>query len=407
VKVLIANKYLYAKAGAETVVLQEREYLKRRGIEVIDFAMAHPNNIASDYSSFFVSPREYRQGGRAARIGSALSLVHSREAVKKITELIDRAQPDIVHCHNVYHQLTPSIINAAKRRGKSVVLTVHDYKPVCPVRTRLRNGQCCSLCRGGDFFQVLRNRCADGSVSHSALLYGEAVVQRWLGNYENVDYVLAPSRFMRDSLIERFRRDRLVLLYNGVDVASINATEHDDGYVLYCGRVAFGKGVDTLLAAHATAAPPWQLVVAGDGPLLETLRSRYSSNVRFTGHLSRGALEDAVKRAAVVAVPSNAPENCPMSILEAMAYGKPVVATRSGGIPELVLDGVTGFLFDVGNTQQLTGHIDRLMSDLGLRRIMGKAARQRAATQFSLEQHTNALMKLYATVMARPSRAVA
>ena len=208
-KVLIANKYLYAKAGAEAVMFQERDYLKGRGLDVIDFSMLHANNVASAYTSYFVSQKEYRRGRPIDRIRSALSLVHSREAVDNFTRLVDRTRPDIVHCHNIYHQLTPSIINAAKSREIPVILTAHDQKPVCPARTRVREGKTCSLCLGGKFRNVIRYRCADGSLAQSGLLYAEAVVQRWLGSYENIDLILAPSRYMATRCCSAFRRSAL------------------------------------------------------------------------------------------------------------------------------------------------------------------------------------------------------
>ena len=396
-RVLLANKYLYLRAGAETVMFQEWEHLVRSGIDVMAFSMLHSENIPSLYSPYFVSNKEYRSGALLHRLRSALSLVHSREAVCKIEKLIDHARPDLVHCHNVYHQLTPSIIKAAKDRGIPVVLTVHDQKPVCPARTRSRHGQPCSLCLSGNFRHVVRHRCADGSFAHSALLYTEAVVQRWLGSYENVDRFLAPSRYVYDSLHGRFPSEQLVLLYNGVDTAKIKPTHRDHGYVLYCGRVAPGKGIETLLRAASHGG--WPLVIAGDGPLLEAVRSRTASNVRFTGHLQDDELTSIEASASVVVAPSTNPENCSMSVLEAMAYGKAVVATRNGGTPELVDDGVTGFLFDAGDHGQLAAFVDRLLSDRSLRAQMGKQARLRVEARFSLEQHNAGLTKIYELVI--------
>ena len=251
-KILMANKFFFRKGGAEVVMFQERNYLLKSGEEVIDFSMHDERNYESAYASNFVSRKDYDSRG-LSKIGQALSLVHSREAVSKIAELIDNTRPDIMHCHNVYHQITPSIISVAKSRNIPVVLTLHDFKPMCPVYVRLRSGRPCSLCLDGDFQRVLTNRCAGGSIRDSALLYAEAVTQRWLGSYEKVDRFLAPSSFMRDAALHRFRSEQVALLYNGVDTAEVEASMRDEGYVLYLGRLSKEKGVETLLRAHEAA----------------------------------------------------------------------------------------------------------------------------------------------------------
>jgi glycosyltransferase involved in cell wall biosynthesis len=398
-KVLLANKFLFNNGGAETVLFQERAFLTNTGTEVIDFAMQHERNVQSPYSAHFVSRKDYRGGGSFAKTMSALSLIHSREAVSKLASLIDETRPDLMHCHNIYHQLTPSIVGVAKSRGIPVVLTLHDTKPVCPVHTRMRDSQLCSSCLAGDFHHVLTYRCSDGSIAQSAALYMEAVIQRWLGSYEKVDRFLAPSRFMRDSVLRRFSADRVELLYNGVDVTSIPASDRDKGYVLYCGRLAAGKGAETLLQAHEAAGCRWPVVIAGTGPLMDALKSQFTRNVRFAGQLSGETLSTTIAEASVVVVPSEWCENCPMSVLEAMAHGKPVVATRIGGIPELVDDRVTGLLFEPGNTEELRMHLECLMGDAQRRAKMGAAGRGRVETDFSLDKHNAELMAVYQSLV--------
>jgi glycosyltransferase involved in cell wall biosynthesis len=259
----------------------------------------------------------------------------------------------------------------------------------------MRDGQLCSSCIGGDFHHVLTHRCSEGSIAQSAALYMEAVFQRWLGSYEKVDRFLAPSQFMRDSVLRRFSADRVALLYNGADVANIPASDRDEGYVLYCGRLAPGKGAETLLQAHAAAGCKWPVVIAGTGPLLDSLKAQFTRNVQFPGQLSGEALQRTIAEAAVVVVPSEWCENCPMSVLEAMAHGKAVVATRIGGIPELVDDRVTGLLFEPGNAEELRVQLVSLMDDAERRAKMGAAGRARAERDFSLDKHNAELMAIY------------
>lgn len=118
-------------------MFQERDFLQRTGHEIVDFSMQDARNLESPYATYFVQAQDYRKG-RSGKIGTALSLIHSAEATRSIARLIDGTRPDIVHCHNIYHQLTPSIIGTAKSKGVPVVLTLHDSKPVCPSYLCLR-----------------------------------------------------------------------------------------------------------------------------------------------------------------------------------------------------------------------------------------------------------------------------
>jgi glycosyltransferase involved in cell wall biosynthesis len=394
VKILLANKFFFRNGGSEVVLFQERDFLLHAGHEVVDFSMQDGRNIESPYAAHFANRQDYRRGGKFGKIQSAISLVHSPEAVRKIEMLIEKTRPDIVHCHNIYHQLTPSIIGAAKKLGVPVVLTLHDYKLVCPTYVRLRDGRGCSDCLGGDFFNVVKHRCADGSLGKSTLLYAEAMIQKYLGNYEKVDVMIAPSRFMQEAISHRIPAGRTRLLYNGVNTSTIRMSGADEGYALYLGRLSSEKGVRTLLEAHATSDKNWPLVVAGTGPLEESLKRQYNK-AKFIGHVSGAQLHEVIDRSAVVVVPSEWYENCPMSILEAMAYGKPVVGSRMGGIPELVVDGETGLLFDAGSVEQLQGQLNKLMLNFELRQSMAHRARLRAEQEFSLDKHNSGLMAIY------------
>ncbi|MBR0696599.1 glycosyltransferase family 4 protein [Bradyrhizobium lablabi] len=403
-KVLFANKFFYLKGGAEAVMFDEIDLMKKHAVDVVEFSMCDPRNRPSKYGSYFVSLKDYRSTSRVARLRSALSFINSREAADKISSLIRNEKPDIMHCHNVYHQLTPSIINAASRIKIPIVLTLHDYKLVCPVYTRLSNGQVCTKCSDGHYEALLVQRCADGSIGRSVLLWGEARFHAAAGSYQRVDKFIAPSRFMRDAVVPRLGEDKVVYIPNGVDTSRIEVSGQDDGFVLYLGRLSPEKGVETLLRAHAGDNAAWRLVVAGAGPLLGNLQSRFPL-AEFTGHLTGEALEARLRDASMVVVPSEWHENNPLSILEAMAHAKPIVASHIGGIPELVSHGKTGLLFEPKNAQQLSSQIKLLLSDSDLRRKFGREARRIAETEYSLERHGAALLSLYQS-LAAPSGAV-
>ena len=397
-KILFANKFFFRNGGSEAVMFDEMELLRRRNVGVIEFSMADERNVPSEYQSYFVSQKSYRHASRADKVKSAISLVHSREAVAKIGRLIEDEKPDVLHCHNIYHQLTPSIITAASRAGVPVVLTMHDYKPVCPVYTQLSNGKVCTNCADGRFEAVLKQRCADGSLARSALLWAEARYHALAGSYHRVDKFICPSKFMRQAMVRRFGAGKVVHIPNGIDASRIEMSGHDEGYVLYLGRLSSEKGVETLLRTHASSGARWRLMIAGTGPLLADLQRKYPS-AEFTGHLAGIELEAAIKRAALIVVPSEWNENSPISILEAMAYGKPIVASQIGGIPELVREGKTGLLFDPGNVDQLSDKITMLLGNRGLREAFGRKAREIVEAEYSLKAHGSALISLYDAVV--------
>lgn len=398
-KVLFANKYFFRNGGSEIVMFDEMELLRTLGVEVIAFSMKNPSNLPSDQASYFIAEKSYRTTSTLGQIRSAATFIHSPEAVAKIGELILAEKPDILHCHNIYHQLTPSIIRQAQRLCVPVVLTLHDYKTVCPVYTRLQNGKPCTECSSGGFERVLVNRCSDRSLGRSALLWAEARYHAAVGSYGQVDRFIAPSRFMRDAVIGRFGAEKVVCIPNGIDASRIEPGGTDNGYVLFVGRLSPEKGVETLLRAQAADADSWKVVVAGTGPLFDELRTRYPL-AHFAAHLTGDKLQAVIRGAAVVVVPSEWHENCPLSILEAMAHGKPVVASRIGGIPELVRHGVTGLLFEPGDVAELTSHLHMLLGDAELRRRLGEQARAVVETEHSLRAHGAALLSLYQDVIA-------
>lgn len=398
-KILQANKFFFRNGGSETVMFQERDFLLTNGHEVVDFSMQDSRNVESTYQSYFVENRSYvANTSKLSKLVDAISFVHSAEAVKKISRLIHDTKPDLIHCHNIYHQLTPSIIGAAKKLGVPTVLTLHDYKPVCPTYNRLRNGVACSNCVDGDFSNVLKHRCADGSLGKSALLYAEATIQKWLGNYEKVDAFIAPSQFMQQSIAHRIPQEKIHLLYNGIDTNEVESSDEDKDYVLFLGRLVPEKGAETLLKAHAKSNQAWKLVVAGTGPLHDVLKTQYNPSI-LVGYLAGDALKETIRKASVVVVPSEWYENCPMSVLEAMAYGKPLVGSRIGGIPELVEEGKTGLLYEAGDVDELLNALNQLMQSKELRQNMGKAGRERVVKHFSLDVHHQVLMNIYKNVL--------
>jgi len=402
-KVLYANKFFFRNGGSEVVMFDEMELMHAIDVDVVHFSMSDPRNEPSPTASYFVTEKNYRERSIVGRLRSMVSFVHSPEAVRKISALIEAERPDVLHCHNIYHQLTPSIISAAARLDVPVVLTLHDFKTICPVYTQFLAGAPCTRCSPSRFENVLFHKCGDHSLPKRLLLWLEARYHDGAGSYQKVSAFIAPSRYLRDAVSARFPNHRIELVPNGVDLTGIQVDQGDHGYVLYSGRVTAEKGVATLLQAHAESGARWRLVVTGTGPQLDEYQRRFP-RAEFTGYQSGAALNSWIGNAAVVVVPSEMQENCPMSIIEAMARGKPVVASRIGGVPELVQDGRTGFLVPPKDQRAFKDRIELLLDDANLRRRLGAAGRKLIEGEYTSESHARALLALYTSLLHQPQR---
>lgn len=400
-KVVLVNKFFFIKGGAETVYFQERDKLREAGVAIIDFAMQHERDFPSDYANGFVSNVDYHAAtGPLGRLKSAVNFIHNAEACHKFNDLLMREKPDIVHFHNIYHQLTPSIISVAQRFGCKTVLTAHDYKIVCPTYSMLRDGHPCEACLNGTVFNAFRYRCQEGSASKSLLLSLEATWQNIVKNYQKLDVIISPSEFLRNMLLRKLPDARIDVIVNGIDDSEPVSTADDDGYLLFIGRLSPEKGVETLVHAHQRMTQPMPLKIAGDGPLYQELKARFP-HVEFLGYQQQGdALNRLTSRARAVVVPSRYYENCSMSVLEAMSFARPVIASRIGGIPEQIRDGIDGVLFEPGNVNQLAVILDDVASHPEKAHVMGQHARQRLSEKYSLHKHIETLLTLYRQLLA-------
>lgn len=394
-RILFVNKFFYLRGGSEQVFFQERNFMKNSGHSVVDFSMHDEKNIPSKYSQHFVPYIDFKQPGNLTnKIRKAFKFIHSPRAVSEISEIICRYRPQIAHLHNFYHQLTPSIIPILKSAGIKIVLTLHDAKLVCPAYLMLSHGKICSACKKGNFYKVITTRCQD-SLFNGLLLCAEAYWHKWKGSYDQVDHFISPSRFYAE-LVSRFRVPycRISVIPNGVDTNRLVPTYKDEDYILYFGRLSNEKGVQTLLEAHSQLKNGMPLKIVGTGPLEEEMKLRFK-NGEFLGYKSGEELISLINSASLIVVPSEWYENCSMFVVEAMALGKPVIGANIGGIPEQIEDGKSGYLFEMGNTAELAGKMEKLIAEPNLRKKMGKFARALVEEKYSLERHFERLTNLY------------
>ncbi|HEX7236731.1 MAG TPA: glycosyltransferase, partial [Gammaproteobacteria bacterium] len=310
---------------------------------------------------------------------------------------IDRAGPSLCHAHNIYHHLSPSILGLVRSRGIPLVMTLHDLKLACPAYTMLTHDGVCERCKDGRLYRVVTHRCMKGSAALSALVMLESYLHLALGSYlRNVDRFVVPSRFYIRKLVEwGFPAERFEYVPNFVATESFEACYAPGKRFVYFGRLTPEKGVATLI--HAAAEAEVGVDIVGTGPQENDLRALAAGrDVRFLGYLTGTKLNAAVCAARAVVVPSEWYENAPLAVLEGAALGKPLVVARIGGLPELVVDGESGWTFEAGSVADLTEtlrHVARL-SDTEVA-AAGMAARRRIEDEFSPERYLERIRGVY------------
>lgn len=407
-KIMQVNKFWRVRGGSERYVFEVSRMLSERGHEIIPFAMDDPANEPSRYSTLFVSPVELSDPYRIPlwkRIGVAKRILYSHEAANRITILSDLAHPDVAHLHNIYHHLSPSILKPLVERGIGTVMTIHDYKLVCPALRYYNNGEVCEKCHHMHYASCVAGRCVHGSRAASALCAVEMFIHDATRAYTGrIDRFIAPSRFVAGKLLDRgMPPEQVTVIPNFVDNErwKPGAGEGDGGYIVFSGRLSHEKGVETLVRAMA-GLPDIPLKIIGSGMqeanARQLARDLGTANIEFTGFKSEEEVRRLVRDSRFICTPSEWYENAPMSVLEAFACGKPAVASRIGGIPEMVRDGITGLLAEPGDPDSLRDSIEKLWNDPALAREMGAAARHLAETDYSPEAHYAKIRDTYQQV---------
>jgi glycosyltransferase involved in cell wall biosynthesis len=402
-RILHVNKFLFRKGGAEGYMEDLAALQERAGHTVGFWGMDHPQNTHVELADTFPSFVEFDNPptGVVERARMFGRMIWCREAQRGLAEAVERFRPDVAHLHNVYHQLSPSILRPIADRDVPTVMTLHDYKLVCPTYLMLDKGQLCDACVGGHFSQAVRRRCKDGSLTQSLLLASELALHHRLGAYGPIRIFVCPSRFM----LETMRRggvypDRLRHLphFARVGPRPSESTAREP-VVLYAGRLSEEKGPDVLVRAAGLLPPGLHVEIAGDGPRraeLEQLAADVApGRVHFHGRLPKDALDARLAACRLVVVPSRCHENQPMSILEAYGFATPVVASRLGGIPELVVEGRTGLLVDPDDPVSLAAAVATIAEDSQRAAEMGRAGRALVEEGFTPEVHLTGLERLY------------
>lgn len=401
-KIVFANNYYYLRGGSERVFFDEIEILRANGHEVVPFARHFEENFASDYSRFFASPINYQNVPLIQKISTGFKLIYSFESKKNFCTLLDYFKPDLIHTHNIYGRLTASIFDAAKKRKVPAVMTLHDYKLICPSYLMLSNNRVCEMCKGKSFYNCVLTKCHKGSFIASLIYTIEAYNNNIFNKYSPVNYFICPSKFsLRKHSAAGIPEDKLIHIPNFINIENFEPNYQNNGYILYAGRLSSEKGVLTLLKAIQGLDVPVKIV--GDGPM----RAKYErfifenniKNITFEGYKSGDELKNLFMNAMFVVFPSEWYENAPMTILESFAYGKPVIGSDIGGIPEMVIDNQTGLLFMPADYLALREKVNYLLDNPSLIMKLGMQARKKVEKEYNADIHYNKLLEIYERVL--------
>lgn len=369
--------------GEEVAVLATVELLRSRGVE----------------TKLFLASSRNLEDGIFGKLQAAGNGIYSLSSSRQVTALLQDFRPDVMHSHNLYPLLSPSVLVAARRAGVPVLYSVHSQILTCPTWYNVYDGRICERCFGGREYSCILQNCR-GNLFESVAYAARSASARRLGLIaNNVTIMITGSEFMRSRLARAgYDRSRIAVIPNQV-VPPPAAKSGSGDYVLFVGRLSPEKGINVLLEA-AARTPEIPYRIAGSGPERERLEKAAPPNVTFEGWVPDEGLGELYSNSRLLVVPSITYEvSGPTVIYEAMAHGVPVIASRIGGIVETVVEGETGELFEPGSVDQLVDHINEIWNDFTKAASMGGLGRERALEVYSPDRFFHDTMEAYERAM--------
>lgn len=379
-KILQVNKFWYRQGGADIYALELTKMLEQAGHEVARFGMAHPKNAKSKWNKYFVKQVDYSKA--SFNPVEAAHFIYSKEARIKIEQLLNDFKPDVVHLHNIYHQLTTSILPPLRKSGAKIVMTLHDYKLMCPNYKMYTHDHICRKCRPHKYYHSAFNKCAKDKFSGGALLSAEAYFNYWGSRYKNnIDLLIAPSKFMQKSVESWGVGIPCKYLLNAIDFVPSKEPVEKGNYLLYVGRLSEEKGLPTFFKA-AHHLPNENFIVIGEGPAKP---EKWPTNVKYLGYQNRENVKEYIQKAKALIMPSEWFEVNTLVIPEAHALGTWVIASNTGSI-DLIKHKYNGYYFKMGSYHDLIAMIKRFNL---------KKPKLKPFLHITRQQHLDKILKFY------------
>ncbi len=388
-KILVLHNRYKFEGGEEVVVSSEIDLLRRHNHEVILFEL---NNADIEKLNLL------------KKIFLPIELIWSVSSYKKVREILKKEKPDIVHVHNTFFLLSPSVYYACKDENVPIVQTLHNYRFICPLATLYREGKICCDCLYKGLIMSVIYKCGSKSVAWRVAMFLSLSVHSKMNTFKKlINSYIALSEFSKQQFIQvGFDGARIKVKSNFVS-PDPGFSKDRGNFALYVGRFSPEKGIDVLLEA-------WKnidyllLKIIGTGNDFEDCKElaiKSGLKVEFMGQVSNNEVVKQLKKCFVVIVPSKCNENFPIILVEAFACGVPVIASNRGTLSEIIDDGKTGFLFNPDNPKELSDRISFIYKNSDLVKQMGVSARKEFENKYTAENNYQLLIDIYKTTINR------
>jgi len=344
-------------------------------------------------------------GGLFSRLSISLSAIYSFSAARKISRVIKEFKPDIIHVHNLFFKVSPSVFHTARKYGIPVIHTLHNYRLICCNALLLRDNKICELCIHKKFpLYGIRYKCYRNSGLQSALVTAITGTHKLLGTWKRkVSTFVVSNEFSRSRLLDSslgISKDRIIAKSNFVADPGEGKLSRED-FFLFAGRIAKEKGVHVLLDAFA-GLPGRKLVIIGEGPEKASLEAQFKScnNIHFTGQLDKTQVLENMKRCRAFICPSVWYEVTPFTNLEALATGTPVIASRLGSMIGTLKNGYDGLHFTAGDAADLREKVELFVQQTATSNEYYKNARQSYLEKYHPDVHYKMIIKIYEDAIA-------
>jgi glycosyltransferase involved in cell wall biosynthesis len=348
--------------------------------------------------------------GVVKKLSVAVDCVWSRRWHRQFRQMLQTSRPDVVHIHNFFPLISPSVYYACRREGVPVVQTLHNYRLLCASAEFYRDGKVCEECLHHGLLRGVRYGCYQGSKMGTAALSLMLGAHRHMRTWTSmVDCYVALTEFARHKMIEGgLPADRIRVKPNFVlpdpGARETGPRERGRGYALFVGRLVQAKGVLSMIKAWERMPQSIPLMIAGDGPCREQLESQLKngklSSITYLGRLSRPDTLATMKKARFLIFPSEWYEGFPVTIAESFACGVPVICSRLGSMQEIVTDGLTGLHFQASDTEDLAKKVEWAWGHPEEMDAMGRLARREFEAKYTAARNIEMLEEIYRFAMA-------
>jgi len=387
--ILVAHNFYQQAGGEDTVFAQEVELLRHAGHDVVTYTRSN---------------KEIEQYGIIDKALLVPRTIWSPRTQSEFGLVLDRERPDLVHFHNTFMVMSPSVYAACKDRDIPVVQTLHNFRLSCPGGAFFRDGAPCEDCATKGLWSSVKHKCYRNSRLGTTTVAAMLAVNRATGTWRNlVDCYIALTDFAKQGVISSgIPPDKIYIKPNFVSPDPGMRAQVGD-YALTASRLVVEKGTNTLLAAWKLLEGTLPIRILGDGPQRKNMQARCENegirNVSLLGQTSRAEVVEQLRSARLAIFPSECYENFPMAIVEAFACGVPVIASNIGSTAEIVRNEITGLTFKPGDPDDLARCVRWALAHPERMEEIGRRARSEFEQKYTAARNYEMLMSIYAKAM--------